>query len=233
MKKTLLRSIQGGICSFGSPLGWLTIQYFSGADLAAEIESNRGLYTYLLLATFLVFTSFGAFVGRKEDMITTLALKDSLTNIYNQRFFIERLGQEIANARRYKTPLSLIYFDLDHFKQVNDNYGHPFGDKVLCRVTESIAKIIRVTDTFARVGGEEFVLTLPQTTLEAAKIKAEQSWQAIESLLIKDDKKKLVTITISLGVVELNENENQSQLYKRADSNLYLAKEQGRNKVVG
>lgn len=233
MRKTFLRSIQGGVCAFGSPIGWLAIQYFNGADLTTEIQNNVGLYSYLLFATFIVFISFGGFVGRKEDTITALAIKDSLTGIYNQRFFIERLGQEIANAHRYKTPLSLIYFDLDHFKQVNDNYGHPFGDKVLCRVTASVAEIIRLSDIFARVGGEEFVLALPNTNLEEAKLNAERTRIAIESLQIENDANNIIQITISLGVAELIENENLTQFYKRVDSKLYLAKEQGRNRVVG
>ena len=233
MRKSFLRSIQGGVCAFGSPLGWLAIQYFSGADLITEIQNNVELYSYLLFATFIVFVLFGGFVGRKEDTITALAIKDPLTDIYNQRFFIERLGQEIANARRYATPLSLIYFDLDDFKQVNDIYGHPFGDKVLCRVTESVSEIIRLSDIFARVGGEEFAVVLPHTDLEEAKLNAERTRIAIESLQIENDSKNLVQITISLGAVQLIEDENQSQFYKRADNKLYLAKEQGRNRVVG
>lgn len=232
MKKTFLRSIQGGLCAFGSPLGWLAIQYFSGAELITEIQHNIGLYSYLLLATFIVFVIFGAFVGKKEDLITALAIKDSLTGIYNQRYFIERLDQEIANAHRQHIPLSLIYFDLDHFKHVNDSYGHPFGDKVLCGVCESVTETIRLSDTFARIGGEEFVIILPHATLDEAKQNAERIRVAIESIDLKSDAKSAVNITISLGVVELKENEGQSQFYKRADIKLYQAKNQGRNRVV-
>ncbi len=232
INKMTLRAIQGGVLALGAPLGWLLIQYFHVPDLMLEIENNYGLYSYLLFATEIVFIAFGFYVGSKEQMISDVAIRDGLTGIYNLRFYIERLNQEIAHAHRSNTPLSIVYFDLDHFKSVNDNYGHPAGDEVLRRVADEILSISRQQDIFARVGGEEFSLLLPDTSLNNAVTKAEQIRQLIEGLRIQTDKTTIINITISLGVVSLRKNENINDFYKRADKNLYLAKEQGRNRIV-
>ncbi len=233
MNKSVLRAIQGGVLALGAPLGWLLINLYSGASLVDEIKQNVGLYSYLLFVTVFVFIMFGIFVGRKEELISMYAVRDTLTGIYNLRYYSERLNNEISSAKRYHTPLSLIYFDLDHFKKVNDEFGHPAGDEVLRQVTKAITNISRVNDIFARVGGEEFVLLLPRSTLANALADAERIRQTIQALTIPINNKPDLKITISLGVVTLIEGETASDFYKRADQNLYLAKEQGRNRVVG
>ena len=154
MNIILVRSLQASACSIGAPLGWLVIRYFEGADISQDIQNNVLLYAYLLFGTLIVFTLFGVYVGNKEKYITDLAVKDPLTQIYNRRFFIDRLTEEISRASRYEKPLSMIYFDLDHFKMVNDTYGHPIGDKVLIKVAREVKKNIRNHDVFARTGAK-------------------------------------------------------------------------------
>jgi diguanylate cyclase (GGDEF)-like protein len=231
MNKSRLRALQGALLSLGAPLGWLIIQCFSGFGIVAELSNNLALYSYMLLATMGVFILFGRYVGHKEDLILKLSFIDSLTGIYNLRFYLERMQQEISYSHRTKTPLSLIYFDLDHFKNINDSYGHPFGDEVLKRVCATIKNDIRAHDIFARIGGEEFSILLPNCPLSEAKINAERIRKSVEQYQFLNHEQEQVKVTISLGVAALREEEDYESFYKRADKHLYLAKNQGRNRV--
>jgi diguanylate cyclase (GGDEF)-like protein len=156
-----------------------------------------------------------------------LSLSDPLTNVGNRRKFEKRLKEEIARACRYKEPLSIIFYDIDHFKQVNDKEGHVVGDAVLVEYAKHITSLLRDVDEVFRVGGEEFVIIAPHTTQEAALVLAEKLRKAIEEY------KKIVPITASFGVAEYKVCENEDSFYKRADDALYKAKESGRNRVVG
>ncbi|MCW9000590.1 MAG: GGDEF domain-containing protein, partial [Kangiellaceae bacterium] len=180
-----MRSLQAATFSIGAPLGWLLIRYLEGADISQDIQSNVLLYAYLLFGTLIVFILFGAYVGNKEKYITELAVKDPLTQIHNRRFFIGRLTEEISRASRYQKPLSMIYFDLDHFKVVNDTYGHPVGDKVLVKVAREVKKNIRSHDIFARTGGEEFAILLPQCEIANAVANAERIRLGLEKMAIE------------------------------------------------
>ncbi|WP_019529571.1 GGDEF domain-containing protein [Dasania marina] len=232
MNKITLRAIQGGILAAGAPVGWLIIRCLSGADLLTELQQHSGLYAYMLFGTQAVFISFSLYVGKQEQLISNLAIRDSLTGIFNLRFMVERMNEEIANAQRYQTPLSVIYLDLDHFKKVNDQYGHPGGDEVLRKVTQAISLKTRAQDVFARVGGEEFAILLPQCSYTDAKDYAERIRLTIEQLSIEIPPHRSFGVTISLGVATLQEQESVNAFYQRADQNLYLAKQQGRNKAV-
>ena len=232
MNKAILRGLQAAIFALGAPLGWLLIKFWSGADIVIELSDNWGLYAYMLFGTLLVFISFGSYVGRKEQFITELAIRDSLTGIYNLRYFIERVEQEISRAKRHTMPLSLIYFDLDFFKKINDRYGHPVGDKVLKQVADTIKEMIRAHDIFARVGGEEFAILLPRCSLDDAVQNAERIRKAVQSQQINIQNGSPVQVTISAGVTAWSNNEQVTQFYKRADEKLYLAKQHGRNQVV-
>ena len=232
MNVILLRAVQGCVLSIGAPLGWLIINLVAGEPLVQEISNNLGLYCYMLFATMAVFVLFGIFVGRKEALISTFAIRDALTGIYNLRYYNERMSDEIAISKREETPLSLIYFDLDHFKSVNDRYGHPAGDEVLRQVVKTITKISRSHDIFSRVGGEEFSILLPRCNLSNAKSDAEKIRAVIEGLSIPITPELSIKITISIGVVTLLADESAQDFYQRADKNLYKAKETGRNRVV-
>ena len=233
MNKITLRALQGGTLATGAPIGWLLIQYMGGANLLAELTNNWGLYAYMLFGTQLVFISFSVYLGKKEQLISDLAIRDTLTGIYNLRFIIDRLKVEIANTKRHQTPLSIIYLDLDHFKRVNDKYGHPGGDEVLRQVTSTINGNIRPEDVFARVGGEEFAILLPRCDHKNAMGNAERIRKVVEQLKIHVEPHPDFQVTVSLGVATLKENETLNEFYKRADENLYLAKQQGRNRVTG
>lgn len=158
---------------------------------------------------------------------------DPLTKIYNKRYLTEALDAEFKRAKALHTDFSIIFFDLDHFKKINDTYGHDAGDFVLKEVTQIIrSNVVRPKDVFARYGGEEFVLLLGNTGLERAKEMAEQIRQRIESHPFMYEGQKL-PVTTSLGVSELTTGcESAHTLLKQADTALYSAKTSGRNRVV-
>lgn len=233
MNKIYLRAFQGGVLAVGAPLGWLVINLYLGESFLQEITNHIGLYSYMLFGTMLVFILFGVYAGKNEEFMASYAFNDALTNTYNVRYFRERFENEVSASHRHKGELSLIYFDLDYFKKVNDKFGHPAGDKVLKSVADRVKKVIRANDTFARVGGEEFAILQPHCSLADAKLNAERLRVAIEKLEVNVKNEQIIRVTTSLGVATLTDSEEAEQLYKRADSNLYLAKQQGRNRVVG
>ncbi|MFT6420499.1 MAG: diguanylate cyclase (GGDEF)-like protein/PAS domain S-box-containing protein [Porticoccus sp.] len=162
-----------------------------------------------------------------EEQVRIMAITDGLTGINNRQEFDRLLEHEIERANRYQTPLALLMYDLDHFKQVNDRYGHNTGDTVLKTVASLVNNNIRGIDVHGRWGGEEFMVLLPQTGLNTAKDVAEKLRQAIASHQFN----KLGSITASFGVVELAPHENVKSLAQRVDEALYRAKERGRNRV--
>jgi diguanylate cyclase (GGDEF)-like protein len=174
-----------------------------------------------------VFYNYRSQVKETEEKLKNIASHDELTKVYNRRKFDEVLGYEINMSRRYKEPLSLIMFDLDHFKNVNDTYGHDIGDKVLRIIARTVRMAIRSTDTLARWGGEEFFIILPKTNKsEAVKI-AEHLRQRIENIKFGS----INTITCSFGVAEFMVGETKDSFIQRADEAMYKAKTNGRNRV--
>ncbi len=155
------------------------------------------------------------------------ATHDALTGVYNRVFFMDSIVEKIALASRYDSSLSLILFDIDHFKAVNDTYGHLVGDEVLIKLAGRVKSSLRRSDKLARWGGEEFVILLPNTGIEQALSIAENLRQEIEDIIYS----RLERVTSSFGVVELMSGENEDHLMKRADDALYKAKDSGRNCV--
>lgn len=157
---------------------------------------------------------------------------DSLTGAYNRRFFLETTRKMVSAANRHQLPLSVIVIDVDHFKKINDEYGHPAGDKVLQVLSSTYRNALRDDDIFARFGGEEFVMALPNTDEETARQVAERLREQIMNQSIEIDGHSL-TVTVSSGVSRhwLNEKAIQAAI-KRADDALYEAKESGRNRVI-
>jgi diguanylate cyclase len=166
---------------------------------------------------------------------------DPMTGLSNYRYFSRQMDLEIARARRYGRKLTMVFLDLDHFKCINDNYGHLFGDKVLAEIGKLIQKAVRSADIFlrldvkpvtARYGGEEFVIILPETPLEGGRIVADRIRKAIQAAEFECGKcHPVVKITLSGGVAEFNPCEEAEEFIRRADSALYRAKEMGRNKI--
>ena len=166
------------------------------------------------------------------------ATLDALTGFYNRRQLEERIKQEFSSSQRQKTPLCGIMTDIDHFKNVNDTYGHAVGDLVLKTVSKVIRSQLREYDVAGRYGGEEFALLLPFTKLNEAKMVAERLRDSIEKTKIdisevnSESSDKEISVTISLGIYELKETDNEEDLLKNADKALYQAKGTGRNRVI-
>lgn len=160
-----------------------------------------------------------------------LALQDKLTGLNNRAAFDDSLRREVGLAHRQHTPLSLVVLDIDHFKAVNDSYGHSAGDKALQVLAESLMETMRGSDIAFRYGGEEFTLILSNTDKNAAYLVAERIRVAASQLSCNDGSRTF-GYTISLGVAELKQGEKASVLFDRADHALYEAKKSGRNKTL-
>lgn len=163
------------------------------------------------------------------------SVTDSLMGIKNRRYFEQRVMEEINLAKRYKLPLSIILLDVDHFKQVNDTYGHQVGDEVLINLARTIKCTIRDTDIVARYGGEEVVIITPNTGKKEAENLAERLREAIEKTTMATipPAQEIVQVTISAGVCSLGTVIlDKEALVEEADRALYLAKKYGRNRVV-
>ena len=197
--------------------------YLSGRDVTAEKVMKRKIEQankeLLMLNEQL---------KEENEKLLKSAIKDELTGIYNRKFFEKRVVEEMEIADRANEHISLIIFDLDRFKLVNDNFGHQFGDEVLKRTTQIAGDLIRKTDFLNRVGGEEFAIILPNTNKTQAVFVAEKVRKALE-----DNKHfKVGQVTGSFGVAERMKAESLRSWYKRADNALYQAKNTGRNRVV-
>lgn len=192
------------------------IYYFSIS--ASKIYKDNDLYSIIL-------SDITEQENYKKEL-EHLSITDALTGIGNRRYFHNKIEEEIQRAKRYKHSLSLIMFDIDFFKEVNDKHGHGVGDEVLVEYTKLVNSLLRDSDIFCRVGGEEFVVIIPHASRDEAQ-------QIAEKLRIEIEKyKKVVPITMSFGVVEYILGEDASFIFKRVDDALYKAKESGRNIVV-
>lgn len=164
--------------------------------------------------------------------LTELSLRDPLTALFNRRGFSERLIEELSRARRYGAPLSLMMVDIDHFKSINDQYGHAIGDVAIGHVARLLVRDRRVSDIVARYGGEEFVLLLPHTPLEGALTLAERLRYQIEQSPYRSGRGE-DRLTISLGVGTYHPSMREpSDLVEAADRALYRSKQGGRNRVT-
>jgi diguanylate cyclase (GGDEF)-like protein len=161
------------------------------------------------------------------------AITDGLTGLHVRRFTIHRLRQEVKRALRYGPGLSLILCDIDHFKRVNDTWGHLAGDRVLEAVADQIRTALRQdVDIAGRYGGEEFLIVVPQTDLEGAADCAERLRHAIEEMEIPIEGSSPLQVTMSFGVAQLSPGESHKDFIGRTDTALYQAKEAGRNRIV-
>jgi diguanylate cyclase (GGDEF)-like protein len=172
-------------------------------------------------------------LAQANERLQQLAYRDPLTGLFNHGYFQEMLDRELKRAVRYERPLSLILFDLDHFKNVNDRYGHPAGDQVLKQVADLAVKSVRQCDYVARYGGEEFAIILPETGSAGAKTLGERIRKAIElSEIINED--HVIKVTVSIGAYTycpVQSDASKSLIIAAADRALYLSKNMGRNKM--
>jgi diguanylate cyclase (GGDEF)-like protein/PAS domain S-box-containing protein len=169
---------------------------------------------------------------QSEKRLTEMATIDALTGLSNRRHFLEQAELYLRQAIRYQRNFSLMMFDLDHFKKINDTHGHDAGDRVLRAVAESAKRELRDTDIIGRIGGEEFAVAMPETDLESAMAAAERLRVGLMNTEV-DIESRLIRFTVSIGVTQLDsEIMKLSDMMKIADGYLYTAKENGRNRVV-
>jgi diguanylate cyclase (GGDEF)-like protein len=162
-----------------------------------------------------------------------LAFRDALTGLYNHRYFQEGMDKELERAKRYEREFSLIIFDIDYFKKINDTYGHPVGDRVLIAVSRAVEQAVRMSDIVARYGGEEFAVILPETGFMAAKEVADRIRSDIERMIIVVDG-ITIKLTVSVGYTSYRHVTNirdKGAIISLADKALYTAKQSGRNTV--
>ena len=167
-----------------------------------------------------------------HEEIYRLMTIDGLTQIFNRRYFNEALEREFNRSKRYDRSLSLIAFDIDHFKRVNDTYGHLAGDTLLRQMASAVKPRLRREDVFARTGGEEFAVLLPEVELDGALVTAEKIRRIIESTPITHEP-HVISCTVSLGVaIVMPGEESPAGVRERADERLYEAKQNGRNRIA-
>lgn len=195
----------------------------------------------MALPVLLVTLVFKSMVDRIIDenyayrrQIETLANRDALTGCFNRRYFMEQAARQLKQAQRSRQPTSLIMLDIDHFKSVNDRFGHPAGDLVICAVAQQLAACMRESDIVARIGGEEFVALLPDTGRAAAQIAAERLRLTIASTSVNaPGVAETIRFSASLGLaLALADSDTLEALLARADQALYAAKRGGRNRVM-
>ena len=168
---------------------------------------------------------------KKEQQLNALATTDGLTGLFNRRHFIELAEKELDRSRRYRSPLSVLLFDIDHFKHVNDTYGHRAGDRVLAALGEKSRSLFRSIDLIARVGGEEFAVLMPETDTENAQRAAERFRKRIDDMRLSSEGEE-ITISISIGVAPQTPRVSDIELLlPHADIALYTAKQAGRNRI--
>ncbi len=208
---------------------WMAVRYDNG-------YSSEYILDIVAISTIIILIILGWIVYLKKEIskrkklekkLKKLATTDRLTDINNRYKIDVLLEKHIEISRRYKRPLSFIYFDIDHFKKINDKYGHKIGDLVLIELASLIKKSIRKSDIFGRWGGEEFLVILPETEKEEAVELAEKL-----RITVKNHKfNKIKYLTCSFGVANYRKNDDGQKVIERIDKRLYKAKKRGRNRV--
>ncbi|HKJ68529.1 MAG TPA: diguanylate cyclase [bacterium] len=199
-------------------------------------EEVRLLYTFAARIALVLHIINNLFAFRQ---VKEMAIKDSLTGLYNRRFFEEEMKKELTRAQRYHSSVSFLILDIDHFKQVNDTYGHLKGDEILKELAQIISHSARSSDIPVRYGGEEFVIILPETSLDGALVIAERLRDRVENhpFRLSDDGNtdpEEISITISIGISNASASKmvTSDELVAQGDKALYHAKKNGRNRVV-
>jgi diguanylate cyclase (GGDEF)-like protein/PAS domain S-box-containing protein len=182
--------------------------------------------------TLIGFSSDVTELYQLKESFEKQANTDSLTGLFNRRYFFENANREFKRARRHDKSLAVISLDVDHFKSINDSFGHPIGDQVLIEIANHIIPLIREEDIFSRIGGEEFSILLPETSAESARLAAERIHYLLDSqpITLNDDIKLDVKVSVGVSIISANDECFQA-LYARSDKALYLAKSIGRNQV--
>lgn len=228
------RLVEGMLLGACAPVGWAVLCSLQALWPLADAHYARWLFSYMAVGTMAAFGGFSYLIGCNEERFAQQSIRDPLTHLYNRRLFQERFEQEFSLARRRDTPLTLVLADLDHFKQVNDVYGHPAGDVVLREVAARLQRAVRQGEVAARIGGEEFAILLPGSDAEHGRILAERLRESVRSLPIALPSGAMLHCKITLGVAGLDivHAETPGELLCAADAALYAGKCQGRDRVL-
>jgi diguanylate cyclase (GGDEF)-like protein len=200
-----------------------------GVEVVAEPWDDEELRARMLRA-FSAHQVLNTLASQVSEL-QKLSVLDGLTLLHNHRYFQERLREEFRVAQRYDDALALILLDLDHFKQINDQHGHPTGDDVLRKVAHALQQSVRETDIVARYGGEEFAVLLPRTPLAGAITVAERIWHAVSQLHVGPQERLRVTASLGISGFPHRTVLSAEQLLLTADEALYRAKREGRNRI--
>jgi diguanylate cyclase (GGDEF)-like protein len=222
-----------------------TIRRFAGRFAIADLHSTNGTFVndkrikthkledgdQIRVGKVVLKYTECAIEAQYHEQIVHRATVDALTGAYNKGYFEEAFKKSFASCREAATPLTLVVFDIDHFKKINDTWGHTAGDAVLKQLGQVVRAQLRPRDTFCRIGGEEFALLLEGMPLGAARNAAEVVRGSVETTDFAHEGTK-IPVTMSLGVVELEKTDmSADSLFQRADGRLYEAKRGGRNRV--
>lgn len=214
-----------------SDLGSTNGTYLNDQEVLEEMPLRSGDYVKVGGSIF-KFLSGGNIESLYHEEIYQLTIVDGLTQVNNKRYLLEYLEREMGRCHRYGRALSIIMFDLDHFKQINDNNGHLAGDYVLRELAGLVRQRIRKEECFARYGGEEFTVVMPESGAENARHFAEKVRRLVEGHAFNFENKP-IQVTVSLGVADMTpEMTEPLHFIKIADANLYKAKKAGRNRVA-
>ena len=207
-------------------IGAFIYKYSAAEGWKASV--NRGLALVVIWVTALLIVR----VKAVQKQLVEMAIHDFLTDLLTRREMFGRLSREIVRANRLHKPLSIMMIDIDHFKKINDTYGHITGDLVLKEMAQRLRGTIRKYDFIGRYGGEEFLVATPEIAVHPAQELAERLRRVIMTAPFQIPPPAVITVTTSIGVTQLVEGETVEQLVARADAALYKAKESGRNRVV-
>ncbi|WP_102348784.1 GGDEF domain-containing protein [Bacillus sp. Marseille-P3661] len=218
----------------GSAIFYTALKF--ATEFSHDLHIDVASMTPLILSSLVnwsIHLTIGYFINKSYKLllqVEELTITDSLTGIYNRRYFDLFLEKAVQINQRSKSPLIIMALDIDHFKKLNDTYGHLCGDEALKHIATIIKRNVRGSDAYVRFGGEEFAIILPNTTVEEGKIIAERIRKIIENTTFSYNKKDIV-ITISIGIAVYN-GEKIEKFIDMADKALYKAKANGRNQVA-
>lgn len=213
--------------------GWLVmfaVQVTYARDLKREMVLQLDA-TARNQALVSLLTEARADLQQAMVQLNQLVTIDPLTGAYSRRYVFQLLDRHVANLRRHGTPVSIVMLDLDHFKRVNDQYGHPVGDRALSAASLAVTGVLREGDLLARIGGEEFLVLLPMTDQAGALLLAERLRQTLADTQLQEGG-ATINLPASFGVAQLRPEEDTAAWYQRVDAALYQAKARGRNTVV-
>lgn len=233
--RPLIRAIQGMLLSLGAPLGWWILET-ALFPLPGRSAPDWLLYAYMGLGTMLAFAVFGYYLGHRERQLLRQVVRDPLTGAYNRSYFDQALAAVMDDARRSGGSMALIALDIDHFKQVNDRYGHAAGDDALREFVLAVGRSLRPRDILVRIGGEEFAVILPACDMEEAAEVVERIRANVAATTVRTDAGTL-TIRASAGVAvwplpDDGRGQDSRALEKAADRALYAAKSTGRDRAI-